>query len=430
MRVLLPLALWACNAQSSITIKDADGTDDSDADTDADTDADSDADSDTDTDTGTEPDVEPVVPDLVVDCEGNADFESIQDAIDAAVSPADIALWPCEYHERLDYLGKDLNIYGTEGSAKTTIDGDGTGTVVDVEVYEQGHVRLAGVTITGGYDVSDGAAIEIIEASLELEDVVIEGNEGLYAIRSWAGYLDMVDVVIDGNDLAPGGSGVYSKGGGFSFDRVYIDCDGADQGIWHHNSLVLTDSEVVCDNGYGVHNYHGENMILRSRLYGGLAGILAYDTESTDEEPDSPNERIIVENSVFGGGALGPAVRYMNLSATNSVFYGDESALSMTACNSASTTVNSVFAGAACGITGDQRFSHGYSAFWDNAADGCGVTVTPEVSSDPMFTSWPDDLTLRAGSPLIDAGSPEAGYNDGDGSRNDIGRHGGPSGDW
>ena len=28
MRVLLPLALWACNAQSSITIKDADGTDD------------------------------------------------------------------------------------------------------------------------------------------------------------------------------------------------------------------------------------------------------------------------------------------------------------------------------------------------------------------------------------------------------------------
>ena len=41
---------------------------------------------------------------------------------------------------------------------------------------------------------------------------------------------------------------------------------------------------------------------------------------------------------------------------------------------------------------------------------------------DPLFTDVSaNDFTLRVGSPAIDAGDPDAMYNDPDGSRNDMG---------
>ena len=48
---------------------------------------------------------------------------------------------------------------------------------------------------------------------------------------------------------------------------------------------------------------------------------------------------------------------------------------------------------------------------------------------DPQFISE-DDLHLKVYSPCINAGDPNESYNDIDGSRNDQGAYGGPSGDW
>ena len=52
------------------------------------------------------------------------------------------------------------------------------------------------------------------------------------------------------------------------------------------------------------------------------------------------------------------------------------------------------------------------------------------VVSDPQFTDDASgDFSLRAGySPAIDAGDPDARYDDQDGTRNDIGALGGPGG--
>ena len=427
----LATALSGCELNSSIQIGDKEyETGDADGDTDAVGDTDADSDSDTDTDTGDAPDVVEPIPDFVVDCMGGADFDTIQDAIDAAVSPADIALQPCTYHERIDYIGKDINIYGIEGSGRTIIDGDEGGTVVDVEVREAGHTRLAGVTLTGGLDESGGAAIEVADSSLELEDIVIEGNRGLNMVQASIGNVDMIDVVVSGNDFVDGGSAIYQDGGNLNVSYAVVDCDDGAQAIWHHVQLVLADSEVNCDAGYGVHDYHGEDYILRSRLYGGISAYYAYDNESTEEEPDSPNERWYAESSVFGGGSIGADIRYMTLAVSNSVFYGADSALSMTGCDPSSAATSSVFADSLCGVTGDQNSAITYSAFWGNGADGCGLTVRPAVSDDPEFASWPVDLHLDPGSPLVDAGNPDGAYDDVDGSRNDIGVYGGqlPSG--
>ena len=417
-----------CDVQGSIEIADKVGEDpdaDADADSDSDSDGDGDTDTDSDSDSDSDTDVPDPVPDFVVDCFGSGDFELIQDAINAATSPADIALKACKYHERIDYLGKDLNIYGIEGSANTTIDGDDGGTVVNVETRESGHTRLAGVTITGGSDYEAGGAIEMATSSLELEDIVIEGNYGLEMIQVYGGNLDVIDVTIEGNSYVEGGSALWVDGGSLNVSQSNIDCDNGTNGIWHHVQLILADSDINCDGGYAVQDYHGEDYVLRSRLYGGISAYLAYDNESTVEEPDNPNELWMAESSVFGGGSIGADIRYMQPDVENSIFYGATSGLSMLTCSSDSQVKSSVFADSACGITSDLATSITYSAFWNNTADTCGLTVRNGITDDPLFVSWPFDMHLDPASPLVDAGDPDSSNDDADGSRNDIGIYGG-----
>jgi hypothetical protein len=74
------------------------------------------------------------------------------------------------------------------------------------------------------------------------------------------------------------------------------------------------------------------------------------------------------------------------------------------------------------------RFASSYSLFWQN-----GVDYEPKVNGrgnlfvDPMFRDPRNgDFTLLPGSPAIDAGDPAATFADADGTRNDLGIHGGP----
>jgi hypothetical protein len=69
-----------------------------------------------------------------------------------------------------------------------------------------------------------------------------------------------------------------------------------------------------------------------------------------------------------------------------------------------------------------------YLAFWQNATHSYGGGAqTGNLVVDPCFTNAAaDDYSLCAGSPLRDAGDPDAKYTDVDGSRNDIGATGSP----
>lgn len=61
-----------------------------------------------------------------------------------------------------------------------------------------------------------------------------------------------------------------------------------------------------------------------------------------------------------------------------------------------------------------------------------GTSVASNVTNDPKFTDAAGhDLSLDAGfSPAIDAGNPLSGYDDIDGTRNDLGAFGGSFGAW
>ncbi|MES2641851.1 MAG: hypothetical protein V4850_20345 [Myxococcota bacterium] len=395
---------------------DTDDTDDTDTEDTDETDTVDDT-GDTD-DTGTVPDLPDY--DWLVDCNGGGDFTTIQAAIDAATSGDRIGLAPCEYHERINYISKYLDIFGIEGSANTVIDGDYGGTVVDVEDAESDGTRLAGVSIEDGYDPGGGSALEVHYASLKLEDVVFAGNgESLAVAHLNVAWVDMIDVVFEDNDIIAGGQAILTDGGSFSATRLRADCGGGDYAIWQHNATLLLDNELTCDGGYGLYSYHGEIQVKRSRIEGGIAGIYAYDEE------DTPSERAYVYNSVIGGGVEGARFEYMSVYVGNSVFWGADAGLALLGGSSASWMVSSVFVNGACGISSDVPYTASHNAFWGNTTNTCGLTSASSVTADPGFASFPDDLTVDAASPLVDAGYPDASWNDQDGSRNDIGVSGG-----
>ncbi len=127
-------------------------------------------------------------------------------------------------------------------------------------------------------------------------------------------------------------------------------------------------------------------------------------------------------NNIFSG-ASGPSAikgvalwaRNTNLSAKNNIFYKNAQGQS---------TV--FFEG-----TGTQDFS--YNNFWANTttSDTTGITLgAGNIKTNPFFVSAEsslNDFHLGAGSLCINAGDPDAQYNDKDGTRNDLGIYGGPN---
>lgn len=430
LSALCALSLAACPA-TVLTVKDASTTTLGDADVDADSDADTDVDTDTDTgidqtgDTGDTGDSGPP-PDWLVDCNGSGDFLTVQAAIDAATSDQRVGVMPCTYHEDIDFNGKAIDLYGMYGSPGTVIEGSGLGPVVRLAYGEPDGTRLAGFTITGGND-GDGAAIAIDYASVELEDLVLTGNTGDEILHAAASIVDGDGLVIQGNTIPSDGQAIQSDGGSLSLTRSTVDCDGSTDALWHHNVLILTDSTITCRPGsYAVHNYHGEDQIRRSHLEGGISGLYSYDVESTNEEPDTPDERLDLWNSVVIGGLVAVDVRYMDIDIVNCVLSGGDAALSVTDLLWGSRAAGTAFVGSDCGVTGTGPIEIDDSAFWDNDNDGCGIAVNPSVDTDPLFVAWPTDLHLQPGSPLINAGPQGGDYTDADGTRNDIGAYGGP----
>ena len=81
-----------------------------------------------------------------------ADFNSIQAAIDAAVSYADeIEVAPGTYNESIDFNGKAVRLYSNVGPDVTIIDANGlNSSVFKCDSGEDANTVLEGFTITGG----------------------------------------------------------------------------------------------------------------------------------------------------------------------------------------------------------------------------------------------------------------------------------------
>ena len=133
------------------------------------------------------------------------------------------------------------------------------------------------------------------------------------------------------------------------------------------------------------------------------------------------------------------------LVATNITMAGDEGS-ELTFTDSAEGIVtNSIiaYANGMYGVSSDGTaiLTLEYNNVYGSGSDDYDGLTDPtgtdgNISDDPLFVSWngdstyDDDLSLDPSSPSVDAGNPDAAYDDVDGTTNDMGAYGGPLGSW
>lgn len=373
---------------------DSGGDDSTDTDTDSgqETGADTADTGDTDTgdtgDTGTEHE-------YTVCNDGVAPYDDLQDAVDDADDGDVIYVCPGTW-ERIELDRADIRIVGDDPET-TIIDGDRKTAIYAVDST----LALEGLTLTGGAEgTSDetnagalflgystftgsdlvirdctttlvGFAVEEKETDSVWEDVRFEDNVMNNAFISVNnGTVFMRHVVVTGTQPTAngyGGNALYIEGTSFEISNVLIYGNKGGGGV------DIVDLRQVTGDGW-------------------FYNSVIYDNETTGEAVVAGGSTTLLENLIVSDNAEGAGV--------------------------------ATYSGAVVQYTD----AYGNKSNFTNDA----TSQPNNLSSNPRFTDAPaGDFTLDPGfSPAIDQGNPLAGYNDIDGTRNDLGIFGGPSGDW
>ncbi len=391
-------------------------------------------------------------------------FSRIQDAIDAASGGDTVVVGPGTYYEKIDFAGKNLYLVSTNGPDDTIIDAGG------LEDDPAGHdsvflftngegldspAVVKGFTITGGrgteggtcgYALGEltglryGGAICTRGASPRIEGNIIELNE--VSGSGGALYLDLapaavVDNIIRWNSAAYDAAGInlsQSSGeisgnliaenhagrdgaGIYAFDSGPVIVDNV---IVYNRSEDLDDVPVVPGKGAGICLYEAYAVIRNN--------VIAY-----NDAADKDGGGIWIANTASGG-------ELTNNTLAGNHAVGEGGAIRMVSGSMDMTNnilaFNTAASGANVMVTSPGFLTSQYNLFFlPSGSDGLtGLSTTEhDLNQDPLFVDDPtddipedDDYHLAQGSPAIDSGHPDAGYDDPDDTRNDRGAFGGP----
>lgn len=179
-----------------------------------------------------------------------------------------------------------------------------------------------------------------------------------------------------------------------------------------NSSPEITRCVVAGGEGYGVLATESSRPLIRNSVFSdiGVAGIRLENLSNA-----------VIVNNVFARNGYYGLNCYNNSSpdVRNNVFYNNGSIRSGGVGVFSSRSSNPVIE---------------YNDFWGQYAtpvnisgDTTAFNRGSSLFSEPVFeNAGTGDWRLKAGSPLIDKGDPDVRYNDRDGSRNNIGAHGGP----
>ncbi len=195
--------------------------------------------------------------------DGTADFLTIQDAIDAADSGDEIRVAPGRYAERIDTVGKVLDLIGVEGAETTIVDAEQLGSALTVPFTPGGTPIFRGLSFTNG------------------SGTILRGREreGRFGGGAW------IEVAVPRfeacwfvENSANNGGGVYVLSGAPEF----IECRFFDNGAGHGGGIALEhDSGVhleLCEIsgnqgvfGGGIELFHSRLVADRCRFVDNLA---------------------------------------------------------------------------------------------------------------------------------------------------------------
>ncbi len=217
--------------------------------------------------------------------------ESIQAAINSSANGDQILVYPGVYTERIDYLGKAIEIVSVAGPAATTLDVSAIGgSAVTFADWEAETSILDGFRITGGTgtmvgSVSMGGGIYIDLAGPKIRNCVIEDNTagagaGI-AIRT--GWPIVSNCDIRHNDATDNSTG-YGGGGIFAGYRPSIyNCTitGNTALLGHGGGIALSGGDAIVANclitnnaayyGGGLRNAGTDALISNCTFYGNSA---------------------------------------------------------------------------------------------------------------------------------------------------------------
>ena len=316
------------------------------------------------------------------------DFPTIQEAIDAAVDGDEVEVHPGTYFETINFLGKAIRVYSTDGPDVTIIDAQQTGTVVTCDSAEGPDSVLEGFTISGGNAASGGG------------------------MRNFNSSATVINCTFSGNSAGGGG------GGGmwniFSSPTV-IDCS-------------FSQNTAADGWGGGMLNTHGASPIVTNCTFSGNTANFGGGMFSGDYKggafPTVTNCTFVGNSAVVGGGGM--CNDFSSSTVTNCTFTGNTAGgVGGGMYNSyySTTVTNCTFSGNSADDGGGMGNVDGSDAtvtnciLWgDSPNEIAGPTTVSysdvaggfagigNIDADPLFVApGIDDYRLSSGSPCIDA---------------------------
>ncbi|MCF7810989.1 choice-of-anchor D domain-containing protein, partial [bacterium] len=188
------------------------------------------------------------------------DYNTIQDAIDAAADGDSILVRPGTYTENIHYSDKNLVIgslwmmTGDDAYVDSTIiDGDGGGITVNMRENLTSEAVLSGFTITGG-EASYGGGIYINASAPVLDHLLITGNHasrwggGIYSTHN--AQPTLINVTVAGNNADIGNAGIHTYD---NSDATIVNCIFWDN-VAANVSNGMTVSYSCFEGGYAGNN--------------------------------------------------------------------------------------------------------------------------------------------------------------------------------